>query len=206
MKKELFVTAAAILALSSLGATGAEAGKPKEIVAPLAVSAGQAENANELAALWVDGRRHEMTGLAQIEDGEKLIRKGQKDERKATEKLAKVIAISDEQRAAYIRLVAGFGGAATPAAVETEIKALKKAADDWKDAFERVEKAQSNLKDAQLDIANGQSAVRTGNELIASGREKMRRAEIESRPGYVAQITAPAQQVAVEPVEFEDIN
>ena len=211
MKKGMFLTAAAILALTSLSATGAQAGKPKDIVAPLAITASQVDNAHELSALWVDGRRQEMTGLAQIEDGEKLIRKGQKDERKASEKLTKATMISDEQRAAYTRLVAGFGGAATPAAVETEIKALKKAADDWKDAYERVEKADAKLKDAQLDIANGQSAVRTGNEAIASGRDKMRRAETESHPAYVAQIAAPAQPLVVEPaivepVVFEDMN
>ncbi|WP_428407031.1 hypothetical protein [Hyphococcus sp.] len=207
MKKRLILSAA-ILALTSLSATGAEAGKLKDIVAPLAVTESAAPNANELSALWVDGRRQEMSGLAQIEDGEKLIRKGQKDERKSSEKLEKAVAVSNEQRAAYARLVAGFGGAATPAAVETEIKALKKAADDWKDAHERVGKAEANLKEAQLDIANGQSAVRTGNELIASGRGKMHRAETESHPNYVAQAEAvqPAAQITGAPVELTEFN
>lgn len=202
MKKGLIVTAA-VLALASLSVTGAEAGKGKDLVAPLEVTGSSASNAEELSGLWVDGRRQEMTGLAQIKDGEKMVRTGQKDEIKANEKLTKVTVVSNEQRAAYVRLVKGFGGAATPAAVETEIKALKKAADDWKDAFERVEKAEASLKAAQLSIANGKSAIRTGNELVTSGREKMRRAEAQSQPGYSA---AQVSQNADMSVEFVDMD
>ncbi len=199
------ITAAAVLALTSLSATGAYAGKAADIVAPLSVSTSQAVNANELVAVWVDGRRQEVTGLEQLKSGEKLIHQGQKDERKAAEKLAKLTAISDEQKAAYARLVAGFGGAATPMAVETEIKALKKAADDWKDAYARVEKAQTKMADAQAEIASGQSTVRTGNELIAAGREKMRRAETESHPHYVAETLrteTPTVDMSVELTEI----
>ena len=101
-----------------------------------------------------------------------------------------------------MRLVNGFGGASTPAAVETEIKALKKAADDWKDAYERVVKADAAMKDAQLAIANGQSATRTGNELIAAGREKMQRAENESNPDYVRQMELQKSNPSIEFVEM----
>lgn len=198
MKKGIFTTTAATLALTALSATSAYAGKTADIVAPLSVASSSAENADELASVWVDGRRQEMTGLDQIKAGEKLIRQGQKNEHKATEKLTKFVAASDEQKAAYVRLVAGFGGAATPAAVETEIKALKKAADDWSDAYERVEKAQAKLQDAQSEIANGESAVRTGNELIAVGREKMRRAETESHPDFRTVQAPPINNTAVE--------
>ncbi len=203
MKKGIFTTAAATLALTALSATGANAGKTADIVAPLSVASSSVQNADELAAVWVDGRRQEMTGLDQVKAGEKLIRQGQKNERKANDKLAKFVAASDEQKAAYVRLVTGFGGAATPAAVETEIKALKKAADDWSDAYERVEKAQAKLQDAQSEIANGESAVRTGNELIATGREKMRRAETESHPDYNA---ARAPLIDSSPVEISELH
>ncbi|GJL91733.1 hypothetical protein [Hyphococcus sp.] len=208
MKKGIFTTAAATLALTALSATGAYAGKTADIVAPLAVASSPVQNADELSAAWVDGRRQEVTGLDQVKAGEKLIRKGQKAERKATDKLAKLVAVSDEQKAAYVRLVTSFGGAATPMAVETEIKALKKAADDWSDAYGRVEKAQAKLTEAQADIANGQSAMRTGNESIAVGREKMRRAETQSHPEYRATV-APntvAPKVDASAVELVEIN
>ncbi len=184
MKTGLFTSAAMALMLSTFTVTGASAGKTDEIVAPGAITDSASPVASELSQLWVDGRRQEVTGLAQIKDGEKLIKKAQKDERKAMEKHAKALKASDEQRAAYARLVAGFGSALTPYAVETEIKALKKAADDWKDAYQKVEKADAKVKEAKTALANGQSTVRTGNELVAAGREKMRRAEVESAPGY----------------------
>ncbi|MCK5749138.1 MAG: hypothetical protein KAH44_23185 [Oricola sp.] len=142
-----------------------------------------------------------MAGLAQVEDGEKLLRKSQKEEHKASAKLQKATIQSDEQRAAYARLVSGFGGAATPAAVETEIKALKKAADDWKDAYERVEKAQAKLNDARTAIANGQSEIRTGAELAEAGRDKMRRAEIQSQPAYYSD-EPTSSLIAGDPVEL----
>ncbi len=204
MKKGMFLTAAAVLALTSLSATGAHAGKTRDIVAPLSVTASPAANADELADLWVDGRRQEMAGLAQMEDGEKLLRSGQKDERKATEKLAKAAAVSGEQRAAYMRLVAGFGGASMPSAVETEIKALKKAADDWSDAYKRVEKAKAKLAAAQADVANGQSMIRTGNEQTSAGRDKMRRAETQSRPDF--QMSDPAEEFSAPAAEFEPMD
>ncbi len=205
MNRNLYLGAAAILALSSFGATGALAGKPKDIAAPLAISASGADDADKLADIWVDGRRQEMTGLAQVKDGEKAIRKGRKAERKASEKLVSVTAGSDAQRAAYIRLVSGFGRAVTPAEVGPEIKALKKAAGDWENAYERVVKAKANLKAAQLDIVTGQSAVRTGNELIASGREKMLRSETQSRPDYLVE---PDPQIDLndEAVELPDLD
>ncbi|WP_411816602.1 hypothetical protein [Hyphococcus sp. DH-69] len=196
MTKQMLKTAAAALAIMSLSATGACASKSAEIVAPLSVSNSQMQNAAALSSQWVDGRRQEMTGLEHVEEGGKLIRKAQKDERKATEKLNKAVTESDEQRAAYVRLVAGFGGASMPSAVETEIKALKKAADDWSDAYKRVEKQKSRVSDAQLEIANGESMVRTGNEMIATGREKMRVAEAESQ-GYQSD---PTVLIADEPL------
>lgn len=184
MKTGLFTSTAIALMLSTLTVTGASAGKNDEIVAPVAITDSVSPVASELSQLWVDGRRQEVTGLAQIKDGEKLIKKAQKDERKAAEKHAKALKASDEQRAAYARLVAGFGAALTPYAVETEIKALKKAAGDWKEAYQKVEKADAKVNEAKTALANGQSTVRTGNELVAAGREKMRRAEVESAPGY----------------------
>lgn len=202
MKKGLFFATVAMLAVTSMSASSAEAAKPRDLVAPLSVSAGHAGDPEALSALWIDGRRQELNGQSQVEDGTKLIRKAEKDERKASAKLAKMTAISEEQRAAYVRLVNGFGGASTPAAVETEIKALKKAADDWKDAYERVVKADAAMKDAQLAIANGQSATRTGNELIAAGREKMQRAENESNPDYVRQMELQKSNPSIEFVEM----
>lgn len=172
------------LMLSTVSVTAASAGKNDEIVAPITITDSASPMASELSQLWVDGRRQEVTGLTEIKDGGKLIKKAQKDERKATEKHAKMLKASDEQRAAYARLVAGFGAALTPYAVETEIKALKKAAGDWKDAYQKVEKADTKLNEAKAALANGQSTVRTGNELVASGRKKMRQAEVESAPGY----------------------
>lgn len=186
MKTRLFTTVAMALMFSTLSVTGAYASKTDEITAPVTITDSASPMAAELSALWVDGKRQEFTGLAQIEDAEKAIKKAQKDERKAKEKLAKVQLTSDEQRAAYTRLVAGFGAAATPYAVETEIKALKKAADDWKKAYQKVETQTAALKEVQTDLANGQSALRTGNELVATGRKKMNRAETQSAPGYVA--------------------
>lgn len=200
MTKQMLKTAAAALAILSLSATGACASKTAEIVAPLSVTNSQMQNATALSSQWIDGRRQEMTGLEQVEEGGKLIRKAQKEERKSTEKLTKAVTVSDEQRAAYVRLVAGFGGATIPSAVDTEIKALKKAADDWSDAYKRVEKSQSRVKEAQLDIANGESMVRTGNEMIATGREKMRISEAQSQ-GFPAE---PA--VLINDQQFVDMN
>lgn len=188
MKTGILTSAAIALALSTMSVSCASAAKPAEITPPAVITNSDSAQAAELSSVWIDGRRQEMTGLVQIKDGEKLIKKAQKSERKAAEKLTKANATSNEQRAAYTRLVAGFGQAAMPYAVETEIKALKKAADDWKDAYQQVEKAGANLKQAQAELAAGQSSVRTGDELVAAGRAKMRRAEVESAPGYIAPV------------------
>ena len=186
MKTGLFTTAALSLMLSVLGTTNAFAGKLDEIIAPISVTNSNSANSTELTSLWTDGKQQEIIGLDQINDGEKLIKKAQKEERKATEKLGKVQALSDEQRAGYKRLVSSFGVALTPYAVETEIKTLKKAADEWKDVYQRLEKADARVKEAQAQLAAGQSSVRTGNELVLLGREKMQRAEAQSKPDYVA--------------------
>ncbi len=188
MKSGLITSATLALLLSTMSTTAAFAAKPQEIEAPLTIKNSASPAASQLSSAWTDGRRLEITGLDQIKDGEKLIKKAQKRERKVTAKLAKARATSEEQRAAYARLVAGFGKALTPYAVETEIKALKKAADDWKDAHQILEKADADLKEVLAQLAAGQSTVRTGNELVASGRAKMRRAEVESAPGYVAPV------------------
>ncbi len=184
MKNRLFTSVAMTLLLSTMSVTGAMAGKAKEITPPVTISDSGSPNVTALSSLWIDGKRQESDGLEHIKDAEKAIQKAQKNERKATEKLARVRITSDEQRAAYKRLVAGFGAAATPYAVETEIKALKKAADDWKKAYQKVEKQSAELKEAQTNLANGQSALRTGNELVAAGRAKIVRAETQSALGF----------------------
>lgn len=175
-----FVYTLAALSLSTLSACASNAAKPKDIAAPLAISSSNVADADALARMWVDGRRQEINGLAQVKDGEALIRKAQKDERKAAEKLSESRVSSEEQRVAYTRLVAGFSDASTPAAAKDESKELKKAANNWKSATKRVEKEESRLAEAQTRIASSQSSVRTGAEMIASGREKMRSAEMQS--------------------------
>lgn len=195
MKKGMFTSAAMALLLSTMSASCATAGKPLEITAPATITNSASPTSRELSSVWTDGRRQELTGLDQVKDGEKLIKKAQKDERKATENLTKARTASDDQRAAYARLVAGFGQAITPYIVDAEIKALKKSAGDWKTAYQKVGKADDDLKAAQAELATGQSTVRTGNELVAAGREKMRRAEVESAPGYVPPVNTDATSV-----------
>ncbi len=176
---KMFVYTAAAMALTTLSACGSNPAKPKDLTAPLSVSSSQAANADALARMWVDGRRQEINGLAQVKQGEEQIRKAQQDERKAAESLAEKRVYAEGQRAAYER-IAGYSDALTPAGAKAESKELKKAANDWKDANKSVEKEERRLTDAQTRIASNQSSVRTGNEMIVSGREKMRSAEMQS--------------------------
>lgn len=158
------------------------AGKPRQIEAPAAIVSSGAPGADAHAAHWVDGKRQELNGIESLKAAEKALRKAEKSNSKDEAAVVKTEAVASNTRGAYRSLVAGFGGATDPGSIDAEIKALKKAQDNWADALKDYDKARASLSQSQVEIDAAQSAIRTANEAVTTGRGKMQEAEFRVTP------------------------
>ncbi|NNL88872.1 MAG: hypothetical protein HKP25_07355 [Marinicaulis sp.] len=184
-------TAAATMLLAS----PAHAGKKDEpVIAPATIILSAAANADALAALWVEGKRQEIAGLAQAGEFQKDLEKAHKEERKLVEKTNKTVTQADAKGSAYKSLAKRGGDVATPAMAKAEVEALKKAADDWNGAFEKAEKNREKLAQTRTRIDSLTAMHGAGLKSVNDGREKMERAERLSRaPAGSIEIFDPAQ-------------